>query len=150
MRKTILTGVVISRGYDNKPAIWFSEGNKCARFRVGCKVYDKQAENNTRWINFTIKAFGALAERISKMGLKEGSYINLSGRPDEDVWDDNGTTKRQSIIILDEIEYCYSGERKQPSQSDAPASPAESSTPADAGEFTGFEAFSGGDDDLPF
>ena len=150
MHKTIITSAVISKGFGSNPAIWFSESGKCARFKVGCKIFDKQAENNTRWINFSIKAFGPMAERISKMGLKEGSYVNLSGRPDEDVWDDKGTTKRQPIIVLEEIEYCFSGGKKQNEQSDTPATSAEPSSPAGEGEFTGFEQFSGGDDDLPF
>ena len=150
MVKTIITGAVISKGFGRNPAIWFSEGNKSARFKVGYKVYDKKAENNTRWINFTIKVFGALVERISKMGLKEGSYVNLSGRPDEDVWDDKGTTKRQSIIVLEEIEYCPSGGKKQPAQNETAESAAEAAAPEAGGEFTGFEQFSGGDDDLPF
>ena len=151
MRKTILTGVVVSKGYGSNPAIWFSEGNKCARFKVGCKIFDKQAENNTRWINFSIKAFGPMAERIDKMGLNGGSYINLSGRPDEDVWDDKdtGTTKRQPVIILEDVEYCLSGEKKQSAQSDVPVTTATPPAPAE-GEFTGFETIGGGDDDLPF
>jgi len=50
MVKTIITGTVISKGFGSNPAIWFSEGNKSARFKVGYKVYDKKAENNTRWM----------------------------------------------------------------------------------------------------
>ncbi|MCL2299141.1 MAG: single-stranded DNA-binding protein [Firmicutes bacterium] len=152
MIKTTITGAVISKGYGSNPAIWFSEGKKCARFKVGCKVYDKQAENNTRWINFTIKAFGPMAERIDKMGLKAGSYVNLIGRPDEDVWDDkdSGTTKRQPIIILEEIEYCPTGGKKEPVQDETAKPTAEPPAPEGGGEFTGYEQFSGGDDDLPF
>jgi len=146
MQKTILTGVVISKGYDNQPAIRFSEKGDCARFKVGCKVYDKRAENNARWINFSVKAFGSLAERISKMGLKESSYVNLSGRPDEDVWDDHGTTKRQPVIILDEIEYCFSGEKKQSAQSETPEAQETPPDPAGNGTFTGYEPFSGGNE----
>jgi len=148
MVKTIITGAVISKGYGNQPAIRFSENNSCARFKVGCKVFDKKAENNTRWINFTIKAFGPLAERISKMGLKEGSYVNLSGRPDEDVWNEDGTTKRQPVIILDEIEYCFAGEKKQSTQGESSIPAAAADPPAGSGAFTGYELV--GDDDLPF
>ena len=148
MVKTIITGAVISKGYGSNPAFWFSEGNKSARFKVGCKIFDKQAENNTRWINFHIKAFGPMVERISKMGLKEGSYINLSGRPDEDAWDNKGTAMRLPIIVLEDIEYCPAGEKKQPAQSNAPTTPVEPAAPENSGDFTGFVTI--GDDELPF
>ena len=51
MLKVIATQVVISKGYDNKPAISITRGNDSAasvRFRIGKKVYDPKAENNTR------------------------------------------------------------------------------------------------------
>jgi single-stranded DNA-binding protein len=135
MNKIIITGAVISRGFGTQPAIHFSENGNCARFKIGQRVYDKRAENNYRWLNLSVKAFGALAERISKMGLKEGSCVNIVGRLDEDTWEDkdSGAAKRQFIIILDEIEYALTGEKKP--------SAAESESPP--GEFTGYEAFSG-------
>ena len=84
MLKVIATDVVISKGYDGAPALRFSE--KGVRFRVGKKVYDTRAENNQRWINLSVKAFGQTSERIKKMQLKEGSFVNILGRLDEDVW----------------------------------------------------------------
>ena len=59
MLKVFATQVVISRGYDNKPAISITRGNDSAasvRFRIGKKVYDPKAENNTRWLNYSVKA----------------------------------------------------------------------------------------------
>ena len=133
MNKIIITGAVISRGYGAQPAIHFSENGNCARFKIGQRVYDKRAENNCRWLNLHAKAFGPLAERISKMGLKEGSCVNIVGRLDEDTWEDkeSGAAKRQFIVILDEVEYAFAGEKKAPA-----------SEPAE-GEFTGYEAFDG-------
>jgi len=133
MNKLIITGAVISRGYSTKPAIRFSEDSSCARFKIGQRVFDKRAENNTRWLNLSVKAFGAQADRISKMGLKEGSCVNLVGRLDEDAWEDkdSGAAKRQFVVILDEIEYASAGEKKPPA-SEPPA-----------GEFTGYEPFNG-------
>ena len=79
--------VVVSKGYQNAPALKFSEKGDFVRFRVGQKVYDPRAEDNHRWINITVKSFDpSLVDRIRKMGLKEGSFISLSGRYDEDVW----------------------------------------------------------------
>jgi len=136
MNKVIITGAVISKGYGTQPAIRYTENGSCARFKIGQRVYDKRAENNTRWLNLSVKAFGTLADRISKMGLKDGSFVNLAGRLDEDVWEDKGETKRQFVVILDEIEYASGGERKPPADAPAPEPP--------SGEFTGFEAFPGG------
>lgn len=100
--------VVVSKGYQNAPALKFSEKGDFVRFRVGQKVYDPRAEDNHRWINITVKSFDpALVERIRKMGLKEGSFISLSGRYDEDVWEDEETKEKRSLpcVILDNLEY---------------------------------------------
>ena len=72
MIKMIITGAVVSKGANDGPAIKFSEKGGFARFRIGYKIYDTRAENNHRWINLTVKAFGDLCDRISKMNLKAG------------------------------------------------------------------------------
>lgn len=66
MFKVIATDVVISKGYDGAPALKFSENGESVRFRIGKKVYDTRAENNTRWVNLSVKAFGPVCERIKK------------------------------------------------------------------------------------
>lgn len=111
MLKFIGTNVVVSKGYEDKPALSFSEEGNSVRFRIGCRVYDTRAENNQRWINVTVKAFGAVCERIQKMKLKAGSFIHIDGRYDEDVWQDEATgeTKRMPVVILSDVEYAYSG-----------------------------------------
>ena len=45
------------------------------------------------------------------MKLKEGSYINLIARYDEDSWEDRetGAPRTAPVLILDEIEYSGSG-----------------------------------------
>jgi single-stranded DNA-binding protein len=147
MNKVFITSAVVSKGYQDQPALRFSEKSDSARsvrFKVGERVYDKRADNNTRYVNHGIKAFGALAERIEKMGLKEGSYVNLTGRLDEDVWDDNGTTKRAPVIILDDIEFCYSGGNGNGKKQDSGT--VESSAPPQSeggGSFGGYESFGG-------
>ena len=105
MLKMIVTSAVVSKGYNENPAIRFFEGEK------GQKIYDSRAENNHRWINLTVKGFGEICERIKKMKLKEGSYINLIARYDEDSWEDRetGATRTAPVLILDEIEYSSSG-----------------------------------------
>ena len=115
MFKVFATDVIVSKGYANQSAVRFSEDGKIVRFRIGKKVYDKNAENNTRWFNVSVKGFGPIAERIQKMQLKEGSLIHISGTLDEESWLDqaSNTTKTQTVIIIDDIDYASgSGAKK--------------------------------------
>ena len=155
MIKVIVTNAVISKGYEDKPALHFTQKDGTTtfvRFRIGNRVFDKDAENNTRWVNHAVKAFGKLAERIENMKLAAGSFVNLSGRLDEETWDDNGTTRRAPIIVIDEIEYAGgNGEKKnENSQASTPEAAAAGSPPSPApegsGSFAGFTSASGGND----
>lgn len=115
MLKFVATNVGVSKGFQNNPAVSFSKEGNVARFRIGAKVYDKKADNNSRWVNITVKAFGqGLCERIRKMELKEGSMINLIGRYDEDTWTDEETKEKKSmpVVILDDLEFCFSGGKR--------------------------------------
>lgn len=114
MLKMIITEAVVSKGYNNDPAIRFFDnegGVQIANFRVGKRIYDSKAENNHRWLNFTVKVFGDMCERIKRMKLKEGSYINIVARYDEETWETKDTheTRTGVILYLDEIEYASSG-----------------------------------------
>ena len=122
------------------------------RFRIGAKQYDTRAENNTRWINISVKAFGHICERIRKMDLKEGSYINLVGRLDEDNWTDQktGETRSAMVIILDDVEFASGGGRSRSAEQPQPAqstgyvsSPAPAVPPEASSNFTGYEPFGG-------
>ena len=163
MLKFFASNVVVSKGYQNAPAVKFSDKGDFVRFRVGQKVYDPRTENNHRWVNLTVKCFDpGLVDRIRKMGLKEGSFISLSGRYDEDVWEDETTHEKHSmpVIILDELEFSGGGKRSGDGQNatsnkgtPAPVSPSSNAVP-DAtgfqsgyqmpGNFTGYEGFGGG------
>ena len=159
MLKFFAANVVVSKGYQNSPAVKFSEKGDFVRFRVGQKVYDPRAEDNHRWINLTIKCFdAALVDRIRKMGLKEGSFINLSGRYDEDVWEDEESKEKRSMpcIILDEIEFSGGGNGKKYGDAQGASSGSQNTNPEPAapaapqenpqmpGNFTGYEGFGGG------
>ena len=114
MIKMTITNAVISQGFDQAPALNFSNGeNRFVRFRVGVSVYDKNAEKNRRYVNISIKAFGGLCSRIESMKLDAGSYVNISGRYDEETWNDKETQEKRSaaVLIADEIEYCHSGKQ---------------------------------------
>lgn len=117
MLKMIITEAVVSKGYDSAPSIRFYDcegGGQIANFRVGKRVYDKKAKNNHRWLNFNVKAFSDMTERIKQMKLKEGSYINVIARYDEDTWVDKSTqeTRTSPILYLEEIEYAGGGGQK--------------------------------------
>ena len=146
MLRFTATNAVISRGFDNKSAVKFSEDGSVVRFRIGERVYDKNAENNARWVNINIKAFGNVAERIRKMQLKDGSCINLTGRYDEDVWTDRESdeTRSQPVIILDDIEFAGSRPKTE-KKSDEPgsAAPADRDAPPAGKNFAGYESFGG-------
>lgn len=155
MIKVFTTNAVISKGYNGAPAIKFSDTGDSARFRIGKKVYDTRAENNTRWVNLTVKVLDAkLCDRIRKMQLKEGSFVNIIGKLDEDVWTDNETKeeKRQMVIILDELEYASNGSGKPNNNQGAnnQAAPAQNGSqppapnPTESDNFTGFEPMGDG------
>lgn len=160
MFKVIVTKVVISHGYNNAPALKFSDNGGSVRFRIGKKVYDPNAENKTRWINMSVKAFGNVCERIKKMQLKESSFINLEGRLDEEVWTDNNSNEQKSqfVIVLDDIEYASAGDgskSKEDQNQDTsaqpttvpqgdPVSPTAPANAAAGSGFTGYEPFGAG------
>jgi len=113
MIKMFITDAVVSKGYNGADAIRFYDldNGQIANFRIGVRVYDSKAENNHRWVNLTVKAFGPACERVKKMKLKDGSYVNILGRYDEDTWKDKqtGEDRKDAVLLLDDIEYCYSG-----------------------------------------
>jgi len=152
MIKITVTNAVISKGYGEKPSLQFSQkdgATTAVRFRIGQRVFDKEAENNTRWVNMNVKAFGKLAERIHNMKLDAGSTVNLSGRLDEETWDEKGITRRAFVLIVDDIEYAGgNGDRKQgahPQTGDAAtAGASQQAAPEGGGGFDGFVAADGG------
>lgn len=115
MFKTFATNVVISKGYEGTAALRFSENGESVRFRIGQKVYDSRVEGNYRWLNISVKAFGAVCERIKKMKLKEGSFVNLTARLDEEKWidDESKKEKSQHVLIVEDIEYAYVGKSSE-------------------------------------
>lgn len=151
MFKVFATDVVVSKGYDNSSALKYSDDGTSVRFRIGKKVYDTRAENNTRWVNVSVKAFGTVCERIKKMQLKEGSFIHIAGRLDEDNWVDQTSNEKKSqiVIILDEVEYASGGNKstkdnQQTGTAPASTSAAPASNPESSPNFEGYTPFGGG------
>lgn len=149
MFKVVATNVVVSKGYGENPALSFFNNGEIVRFRIGHKVYDSKAEDNTRWLNMTVKAFNGVCERIKKMKIKEGSYINILGHLDEDTWTDTATNEKKSmmVVIIDDIEYASSGSgngKNSDEKSDSGSKPAEKKqNPESSDNFTGYESFGG-------
>ena len=118
MMKIIISDAVVSRGYDGAPAIRFfnsENGGEFAVFQVGKRKYDSRAENNHRWVNLKVKAFGDICERIKKMKLKEGSFVTLCGDYDEERWNDkeSGEVRTSPVISLDDIKFSHTGGQKK-------------------------------------
>lgn len=154
MFKVIATNLIVSKGYQNNPALkYFGDDKSCVQFRVGEKVYDKDAENNTRWVNHTVKAFGDACERIKKMQLKEGSFININGTLVDETWmdgeGDNKTTKHAQVIVLegrDSIEYASGGGKKSASDESKPtADESGKKKPESSENFEGYSSLGGND-----
>lgn len=135
MFKTFATNVVVSKGYEGAAALRFSENGESVRFRIGQKVYDSRVEGNYRWLNISVKAFGTVCERIKKMKLKEGSFVNLTARLDEEKWiDDEKKEKSQHVLIVEDIEYAYVGKssENQSQGQDQPSGQYQQAAPAGA------------------
>jgi single-stranded DNA-binding protein len=156
MIKMFVTKAIISKGYENAEALRFSDGtqNPSVRFKIGIRVYDKRAENEHRFVNISVKAFGYLVERIKNMKLDAGAYVNIVGRYDEDIWEDKETheEKRAPVLIVDEIEYGDNAVNGKQNGNDnsTNASNGKIRTPSTTPEtgqtsdnFTGFEGFGG-------
>ena len=125
MLKVVGCNVVISKGYENKPALnFYGDSVPVVRFRIGKPVYDKNAEGQKRWINFSVKAFGPMCEKIQKMKLDAGSWINISGKLDKETWDDNGQKREDTVITIEDVEFAYSGTQNNVNNQAAPAVPA--------------------------
>jgi single-stranded DNA-binding protein len=174
MNRIIITDAIISKGYKDAPAFRFNEKKTAVQFKIGQRVYDKDAPDKHRYINFAVKAFGALSERIEKMQLKESSRVNICGRLDEENWEENGQKFSRFVIIAEKVEYASDGNKTNgngtnnnggnsvpqnqngsgngqtaapPAQSQQNSSNENMETPAN---FTGFDNFGGGNDNVFF
>lgn len=104
MFDVIATDVFVSKGYKNEAAVRYSDNATSVRFRIGKKVYDPHAENNTRWNNIAVKAFGAECDKIKKMKLKEGSLSLIwKARYGRMGRKETGELKSQWVILVDKM-----------------------------------------------
>ena len=162
MTTITITQAFVSKGFDGKDGIVYSESGKAVFFRVGVSKYDKEAPDNKRWVNLRVKALGeGMVKRISAMKLKESSMVNLRGQLDEETWTDKSGEKRFSyFVVLEEIEYAGMGNGAGSSErtagtaapkGSASASPNPGFEPPDdmPSGFTGFTSLEN-DGDLPF
>lgn len=147
MMLQLVTDAVISKGYGGAPAFHSSKDGMLS-FKIGCKVYDKKADKETRWVNINVNAFDDLAERVRKMNLKEGSHINVIGSFDMRPWvnRETGEITAWPTIRAFNIEYAASAIPRQAAQKAAPAQAAQAPAappPEQLSGFTGYEPFGG-------
>lgn len=143
-----LSNVFVSKGYEDKPAMNFINGENgeisVVSFNLSASVYDSKAENNKRYVSIPCKAFGVVAQRIEKMKVDAGANVNIAGILDEDRWEKDGQKHRRLFVRVEAIEYNGAGrKKKEDGDSDPNAAP---SGTTQAVESSGvFD-----DDDLPF
>lgn len=146
MMLQVVTDAVISKGYGGAPAFHSSEDGRMLSFKIGCKVYDKRADKETRWVNFNVNAFDDLAERVKKMNLKEGSHINVMGSFDMRPWvnRETGEITTWPTIRAINIEYAASPAARQETQTAQKAALTQAAQPPEQlSGFTGYEPFGG-------
>lgn len=126
MLKVIATNVSVSKGFNGEEALKFSksESSSSVQFKIGYRAYDSRAEGNHRYINMAVKAFNGTCERIEKMKLKEGSFVNIMGRLDEEKWEDNGQKFSRMVVIVEDIEYASNGSGKTNGENGTGTAPA--------------------------
>ena len=105
-------------------------------------------------MNWNVVAYAHMCERVEKMQLKEGSYINLVGRITEESFTEQQSQKEITypVLILEDIEYAMTGGKKENAQDAAntgnSGNTTASGTPSGASEqseggFEGFQPYSG-------
>ncbi len=150
MMLMMLTDAVISKGYGNAPTIRYFDDGDGAGFRVGVSVYDKNAENSTRWVNLNVIVSGKLTEQIRRMKLQEYSHINIVGTFDmrPSVNTETGEIKAWPTVRPFKIEFATSASGKSRTDvgNDAhhEARPEKTPTSPDRmSNFTGYEPLGG-------
>ena len=125
MNKVTFTNAFINKGYEDGPVVVINDAGTMARFSICSAVYDKEAEKNRRYINFGVRALGSsMVERIKKLDIKAGDVVNLSGKLDINEWTKDNVKHKDTIIILDEIEFCAGKRKDNASQSAQTQTPA--------------------------
>lgn len=140
----------ISAGYEDRPAIFKNDKGTLAAFKVGYPVYDKNAENNTRWENIDVKIIGEFAKVVDSLKLDAKAVIDFSGEFGFDKYEKDGKTYHRPVITLDRIARVNSAKKKEDGE-DAPAAAAETTAPAEpVAAPSGFAGTEDYPDDLPF
>lgn len=141
------TGGRISTGYGDNPAIYKNEAGTLASFRVGFPVFDKSAENNTRWENIECRMIGDFAKVAETLKLDAKAIIDFSGIFTYDVYEKDGHNIRKPIVMIDRIARVNDAKKKDEA---APAA-TDTSAPAEAVPApTGYAGTEDYPDDLPF
>lgn len=74
--------VIASKGQDVVQFGKTDKGSGTATFRIAEEIYDPKYPNKKRYNNFFVEAHGFMADRITKMKLANGSYVNITCKLD--------------------------------------------------------------------
>lgn len=137
----------ISAGYEDRPAIFKNDKGNLAAFKVGYPVYDKNAENNTRWENIDVKMIGDFAKVADSLKLDAKAVIDFSGEFGFDKFEKDGKTYHRPVITLDRIARVNSAKKDDTGAPAAKETAAPATPVATPSGFAGTEDYP---DDLPF
>jgi hypothetical protein len=56
MNQVIFTDAVISKGYNDAPALRFNDSKSLVSFKIGKRIYDKNAKDNYRYCTAVINS----------------------------------------------------------------------------------------------
>lgn len=146
-----LTNAVVSKGYNGASPVRYIREDEGALMGVGYAKYDKNAPNNTRWLNFDVFFPREMVERVRRMNIKEYSRLTITGDFDVrgKVDKNTGEIREYLTIKAHEVEYTASSNRngaesEKPQSAPKPqAVPGEATSPEQLPNFLGFESLEG-------
>lgn len=111
----VMSNARVGKGYGNEAAVKFNEQGTYCTFKLAVSEYDKNAPNNTKWINIPVKCInGKLIERIQKCNLDEGSVINALIKIDSDEYVDKNQKKKTVLaFVLNDFELTFASKPKE-------------------------------------
>lgn len=94
----------INKGY-NGSAIAINDQGTFAHFQVGVPTYDAKAESKTIWVNLQCRVVNKkIIERLQKLNLGEGSFIDLSLTLAGNQYQKDGKTKTDLVFNVEDFD----------------------------------------------
>lgn len=146
MDNIIISKAIISKDFNGSQPVRFGvteNGSMFARFRVGTKKYDKNAQNNVRWQNYTVFAYGKVAARLEKVSPTEGMSLSLIGEFSMETWTDKqGVVHETPTVFLQGFEIIAGRQNSEKTDPDSSKEDTDEETQSSQNSsFTGYESF---------